>query len=432
MTASTQSAAPDQPLLKRRRLTPSERGGRAMRVPPWRWVVLAAALLVVLTGCDWWMAGYSPDGNRSSLDTIIGTANVASLTLKHKFVTTAVPSGCLVYNAASPVVANGIVYVPFSLTAADPFVAPCPAGGGLAAFNAVTGTTLWTRITGIPLGSSLFSAITPAVFYGNVYDMSPDGNLYAFNATTGATVWTVQNAGLGSAPTVANGMVYIGCGCGTVYAFNATTGATVWTRSTGGDAQMSPAVANGMVYVGAVAGAGVFAFNATTGATVWTAPMGSNLSAGSPSVVNGLVYVSPNASGVHALSATTGKPVWSAIPSRLTFGSAVANGIAYTAGLYSGPLYALNATTGQQMWTAPVNSIDMPALANGIVYIGAGALNNPNSALDAFNAATGKLLWTTATGPLSSYDQLNSGPVVANGEVYLGAADGNVYAYGLP
>jgi len=391
MTASTQSAAPDQPLLKRRRLTPSERGGRAMRVPPWRWVVLAAALLVVLTGCDWWMAGYSPDGNRSSLDTIIGTANVASLTLKHKFVTTAVPSGCLVDNAASPVVANGIVYVPFSLTAADPFVAPCPAGGGLAAFNAVTGTTLWTRITGIPLGSSLFSAITPAVFYGNVYDMSPDGNLYAFNATTGATVWTVQNAGLGSAPTVANGMVYIGCGCGTVYAFNATTGATVWT-----------------------------------------APMGSNLSAGSPSVVNGLVYVSPNASGVHALSATTGKPVWSAIPSRLTFGSAVANGIAYTAGLYSGPLYALNATTGQQMWTAPVNSIDMPALANGIVYIGAGALNNPNSALDAFNAATGKLLWTTATGPLSSYDQLNSGPVVANGEVYLGAADGNVYAYGLP
>jgi len=176
----------------------------------------------------------------------------------------------------------------------------------------------------------------------------------------------------------------------------------------------------------------VFAFNATTGATVWTAPLGSNLSAGSPSVVNGLVYVSPNASGVHALSATTGKPVWSAIPSRLTFGSAVANGIAYTAGLYSGPLYALNATTGQQMWTAPVNSIDMPALANGIVYIGAGALNNPNSALDAFNAATGKLLWTTATGPLSSYDQLNSGPVVANGEVYLGAADGNVYAYGLP
>src|SRR6516162_10320202 len=102
MTASTQSAAPDQPLLKRRRLTPSERGGRAMRVPPWRWVVLAAALLVVLTGCDWWMAGYSPDGNRSSLDTIIGTANVASLTLKHKFVTTAVPSGCLVDNAASP------------------------------------------------------------------------------------------------------------------------------------------------------------------------------------------------------------------------------------------------------------------------------------------------------------------------------------------
>jgi outer membrane protein assembly factor BamB len=155
------------------------------------------------------------------------------------------------------------------------------------------------------------------------------------------------------------------------------------------------------------------------------------MAAYSPAVVNGLVFVGSNGSGMHALFATTGAPLWRAVPDGVIVGGfAVGNGIVYTDGLYRGPLWALKATTGMTMWTTHVSSIGAPALTNGIVYLR--AFDNAKSTLDALAASNGKLLWSTATGMYNTGSPLSSAPVVANGEVYLGSSDGNVYAYGLP
>jgi hypothetical protein len=61
-----------------------------------------------------------------------------------------------------------------------------------------------------------------------------------------------------------------------------------------------------------------------------------------------------------------------------------------------------------------------PAVANGIVYIGS---NDKN--LYAIDAATGKEKWRFATG-----DWVDSSPAVANGIVYVGSNDKNLYAVG--
>ena len=61
-----------------------------------------------------------------------------------------------------------------------------------------------------------------------------------------------------------------------------------------------------------------------------------------------------------------------------------------------------------------------PALANGVVYIGG------NQNLYALDAATGKVLWTYATG-----NTIQSSPAVVDGVVYVGSNDENVYAFGL-
>jgi outer membrane protein assembly factor BamB len=55
-----------------------------------------------------------------------------------------------------------------------------------------------------------------------------------------------------------------------------------------------------------------------------------------------------------------------------------------------------------------------------VVYVGGG-----NNVL-ALKASTGALLWSYATG-----GHVNSSPAVANGVVYVGSADGRVYAFGL-
>jgi outer membrane protein assembly factor BamB len=63
-----------------------------------------------------------------------------------------------------------------------------------------------------------------------------------------------------------------------------------------------------------------------------------------------------------------------------------------------------------------------PAVANGVVYVGSYDGN-----VYALNASTGSKLWSFATGNL-----VDSSPAVANGVVYVGSYDHNVYAFGLP
>ena len=60
-------------------------------------------------------------------------------------------------------------------------------------------------------------------------------------------------------------------------------------------------------------------------------------------------------------------------------------------------------------------------MANGVVYVG--SLDNNVYAL---KASTGALLWKYTTGYW-----VGSSPAVANGVVYVGSYDGNVYAFGL-
>lgn len=66
------------------------------------------------------------------------------------------------------------------------------------------------------------------------------------------------------------------------------------------------------------------------------------------------------------------------------------------------------------------HEFDGRAVANGIVYVGSDDNN-----LYAFNATTGAKLWNYTTG-----GAVESSPAVANGVVYVGSEDGNVYAIG--
>src|ERR1700690_174322 len=59
-----------------------------------------------------------------------------------------------------------------------------------------------------------------------------------------------------------------------------------------------------------------------------------------------------------------------------------------------------------------------PAVANGVVYVGSDDDN-----VYALNASTGHKLWSYTTG-----GPVQSSPAVANGVVYVGSTDRNVYA----
>ncbi len=62
-----------------------------------------------------------------------------------------------------------------------------------------------------------------------------------------------------------------------------------------------------------------------------------------------------------------------------------------------------------------------PAVADGVVYFGAG-----NGDLYALNAGSGSELWTYSTG-----SPIEGAPAVADGRVYAGSDDHDEYAFAL-
>lgn len=275
--------------------------------------------------------------------------------------------------------------------------------------------------------------------------VNPYENVLNTTNVAGLTVdWTFPTNGyLFSSPAVVNGVVYIASGDAFVYAVDYATGVKKWafkTQST--QLTTSPAVVSNTVYVGA--GEFIDALSAKTGHKLWSYDAGANSGgfASSPAVaqemINGMstsvVYFGALDDYIYALNARTGALLWKFLTQGQIVDSspAVANGVVY---IGADQLYALDAATGAFLWSGPFNNKNgtnsSPAVANGLVYIGAIDHN-----LDAFNAAgcgsaTCAPVWTFATGSF-----IDSSPAVAteviNGVstsvVYVGSYDHNVYA----
>jgi outer membrane protein assembly factor BamB len=154
---------------------------------------------------------------------------------------------------------------------------------------------------------------------------------------------------------------------------------------------------------------------------------------GPPAVASGVVYVGCN-SLLYALDGSTLTPIWTADVDTIGTPS-VADGMVYTCDANFN-LDALNASTGALIWTtspcdtnvaAVANGTDeffdeSSAVANGVVYTGN---YYAETAVLAFNADTGAQLWSYGTSAAPS------GFVVANGVVYA-TVNNTVYAFGLP
>jgi outer membrane protein assembly factor BamB len=95
---------------------------------------------------------------------------------------------------------------------------------------------------------------------GVLYVSATNDPLTAYNAATGTSLWTGATAqsDFAAAPAVANGVVYAAAGPGTIAAYDVATHALLWTSPNLGLGESSPAVVNGTLY--AADGAGLYAF----------------------------------------------------------------------------------------------------------------------------------------------------------------------------
>ncbi|MGB7983846.1 MAG: PQQ-binding-like beta-propeller repeat protein [Terracidiphilus sp.] len=341
---------------------------------------------------------------------------------------------------STPAVAGGAVYV-LSLD------------GNAYALDARTGKQLWKFATGGESRLNLagiygllpsrevvpdvwdFYLSSPVVANGTVYFGSGDHNVYALDARSGTLRWKFQAGDVvHSSPAIADGVLYIGCWDGVLYALNAQSGQLVWKFSTGVDATHfmqgipgSAAVVGGIVVFGSRDN-NIYALDANSGKELWRQGNHGSWVIASPAILDGVVYVTTSDTMVlRALELKTGAEVFTLPYKAYGFSSpAIVGGHAYF-GSFDGVVHDANLKThklaGEFRVQASRNHKELLTedghLNNAVIFGPMGPDGNPNNSIDAAIVGIDRLL---------QLGSILSSPAVANGVVYVGSADGSVYA----
>ncbi|WP_414041957.1 outer membrane protein assembly factor BamB [Acidithiobacillus sp. M4-SHS-6] len=172
-------------------------------------------------------------------------------------------------------------------------------------------------------------------------------------------------------------------------------GSQQWIRSLAGKSARGATIAHGVVYTGTTAGK-VFAFDAKNGHQLWSVQLTSE-------VLTPVVYAHD-----HLLLQTV-----------------------------NGHLWALNPKDGKVQWTFSMNqpslilrAVSTPTVHNGVVYAGFA-----DGTLAALSLSTGAELWHArvaiahGSNELARMVDVAARPVVADGQVFAAAYQGNLAAY---
>jgi len=343
----------------------------------------------------------------------------------------------------SPVVAGNIVYVGVSSNeeslATDPAYPCCSFRGSVVAIDAVSGRMLWKTYTvpdngGAPDGYSGGAvwqppAIDPAagVLYvgtGNNYDVpqSVKDCLASADPASQSSCFAPDD--------YFDAALSLDLRTGAVHWAHRLQGFDVWTVACltntnpvacpvpsspdfdlGGS---GPNLLPGLVGFGQKSGI-YWALNPADGSILWSAVVG-------PGGVLG---------GIEWGTATDGQRIYVAITNAGHLNYTLIDGTTVTSGAWS----ALDPKTGRILWQTPdpVGAMDMGAVsvANGVLYAPSFSGN-----MHALNAATGKLLWTFASG-----GSVIDGPSIVDGLVFWGSGyrrispgtgNNKVFAFALP
>lgn len=270
---------------------------------------------------------------------------------------------------------------------------------------------------------------SPTIVGDVVYIGSGDQHVYALDLRTGAKRWEFATGDvIHASPAVVDGTVYIGSWDRNLYALDAATGRERWHYTTGADTVIynqvgiasSAAVSGGMVFVGGRDGH-VHAVDAATGAARWTHDNHGGWTIGSPAVRDGVLYfATSDGRRFKALDAATGALRFELANPAISFSSPTLVGDVAFYGTSDGWVRAVNLRSGESAGGFQTDGSKANLsrwLDSAGVFQTAGMY--PDRTLDGM--MIGMRTMFTVGSVLST-------PVVADGVLYVGSADGTLYA----
>ena len=275
-----------------------------------------------------------------------------------------------------------------------------------------------------------FYLSSPVVANGAVYFGSGDTNIYALDGATGALKWKFKTGDVvHSSPAISDGTLFAGSWDSYFYALDSTTGKEKWRFKTGDDPnihnqvgiQSSAAVANGVVYFGC-RDSKFYALDAATGKQLWFFANKGSWVIASPAVFDGKVYFATSDTGlIHALDAKSGAPLFSLDNKHWPmFSSPAIAGDTLYIGSHEGKLLAIDLKAQKFAWTFETDGTK----ANG------SAFTKPDGS-PKYEAAFFDFFYddmVSGVQKMMAVGAILSSPAIANGTIYVGSTDGNIYA----
>ncbi|MFC1476016.1 PQQ-binding-like beta-propeller repeat protein [Candidatus Zixiibacteriota bacterium] len=309
-----------------------------------------------------------------------------------------------------------------------------------------------TEIWSFPTGEAEdgYPVSCPAIVEGKLYMGALDNYVYCLDAISGDLIWTFNTGSdVRCSPTVAGGRVYIGADNGRLYCLPQDdpnedgvieSGEVEWSYYYPGTNEIwaAPAVAGGKVYFAAI-GDMMRCLHASSGNLDWKtlgiffhgvsspALYDGNIFICSASIVDGpwsQILCIPQVEPVPNDNMQPDELVWYTDGTEVS--PAITGGNVYAA--YGSDVRCLDASTGSLIWTFTAEEyiISSPAVADGMVFVGSLDSNvyclpqndpTPNGIID-----PGDVIWVFPTG-----GEVESSPAIADGKVYVGSNDSNLY-----
>lgn len=351
------------------------------------------------------------------------------------------------------------------------------AGAGFAAVAGVGAA----RAAGTTGGDELWrvetdadSVTSPTVVGGTVYvgtaaengGTDYEGVVYALSGASGDERWRQEydHVPIRAAPSVVDGTVFVpefG-----VSALDRETGDFRWDSEEPGPEGWSPPPleASPTVFEGTVYTNGVVALNTAVGNVQWEGEATWNSNSGAPVVADGTVFTTDRYNTVYAYDVDSGAERWHVKLESEHLGSpTTADDAVFVADRLRGGVYALDQETGERRWavstdhwleTRPtifddtllvgsdgvIHAIDTDEGSTGRRYDAAVSVprrQNPlaptavgdtlfagdSSSIYALDLVDGSVSWRFETG-----SEMTSSPIVVDGTLYAGAANGTIYA----
>jgi outer membrane protein assembly factor BamB len=364
------------------------------------------ATAAITVANKWAQAGYDPghtgyEPNDPNLYRSVGAGSGTFMNLSWAYQASAPVD-------ASPAVANSVAYT-------------ANAAGQLVAIDIHNGAPLWTW--SLHSKAALDGAPAVDTARGLVFVGANDGSLHAISIYTGKAVWSAAIGGEVSAPVYGGGRVYVSTSTGVVEALSESAGKKLWARTLAAPASTAPALdtAAKMLIVGESSG-DVQALS-TSGAHKWTYSTGNAVT--TPATVSGGTVYFGAGSSVYAVNETSGAAIWhyqtgGKIGNSLALEDTLGKGLILVAGSADGDLYGFHAPDGTRLWKTPIGSPITGVAAAYVTYV----FDTSTGVFGAGRLTSGERLWKLSTSAGAT-----TPPAVADGAVYAGGHNSDLYAF---